>query len=348
MSERRINLDTLKLTQEELSVFLERVALYRPAFIWGQPGVGKSAIVQQYADKIGLECVALLGSQLAPEDIIGIPQMLDGTYRFCPPRLIARHEPYCLFLDEFNSCSVEIQKVFYTLIHDRRIGEYELPLGSVVIAAGNRVHDYAIVTQLSSTLINRMIHVHVEPSTQDWLKWARKNFLNPLIIEYIELHPDHLTMEPSSDETPYSSPRSWHILSDALRELKSSDSLKVRQSLCYGAVSPEHAEEFLKFAEKGFQLYSLQGLFDGSIIVLKGKGEKLQEQLSYLVFSLFEYLKKRLPMDEVEIELKHQKTIQKGKKALSILMNANPEIVERFTIINNDFPNISWFLRSIR
>lgn len=40
-------------------------------FIWGTPGIGKSAIVQQFADEVGLPCVSLLGSQLAPEDIAG-------------------------------------------------------------------------------------------------------------------------------------------------------------------------------------------------------------------------------------------------------------------------------------
>jgi MoxR-like ATPase len=87
---------------------------------------------------VGLPCVSLLGSQLAPEDLIGVPQVVDGTSRFCPPRQIARAESYCLFLDELNACTHEVQEAFYSLIHERRLGEYELPPGSVVIGAGNR------------------------------------------------------------------------------------------------------------------------------------------------------------------------------------------------------------------
>ena len=41
--------------------------------------------------------------------------------------MIARDEPYVLFLDELNACSHEVQKAFYSLIHERRIGEYALP-----------------------------------------------------------------------------------------------------------------------------------------------------------------------------------------------------------------------------
>src|SRR6266576_1138135 len=146
------------LTPSQLSDFLLNVALVRPVFIWGPPGIGKSSLVQQFAAQLGLPCVSLLGSQLAPEDLIGVPQIVDGVSRFCPPSMIARTEPYCLFLDELNACSHEVQKAFYSLIHERRIGEYILPQGSVVIGAGNRSQDNAIVKTMSSALLNRMVH----------------------------------------------------------------------------------------------------------------------------------------------------------------------------------------------
>lgn len=86
----------ISLTQRQLPDFLLRVALRRPVFVWGPPGSGKSSLVLQFANEVGLPCVSLPGSQLAPEDLIGVPQVVDGKSRFCPPRLIAREEPYCL------------------------------------------------------------------------------------------------------------------------------------------------------------------------------------------------------------------------------------------------------------
>src|SRR5438477_351526 len=136
---------TITVSQKRLFDVLLNVALVRPVFIWGPPGIGKSSIVQQFAASLGLPCVSLLGSQLAPEDLIGVPQIIGGVSRFCPPSTIARLEPYCLFLDELNACSHEVQKAFYSLIHERRIGEYTLPEGSIVIGAGNRAQDSAIV-----------------------------------------------------------------------------------------------------------------------------------------------------------------------------------------------------------
>ena len=84
---------TNTVTPAALAELLLNIAPVRPVFIWGPPGIGKSSIVQQFAAQVGLECVSLLGSQLAPEDLIGVPQIEDGTSRFCPPRSIARKEP---------------------------------------------------------------------------------------------------------------------------------------------------------------------------------------------------------------------------------------------------------------
>ena len=102
----------ISVDQKQLMDILLNVGTVRPVFIWGAPGIGKSAIVEQFANDVGLVCVSLLGSQLAPEDIIGVPQILDGRSVFCPPRMIAKDEPYCLFLDELNACSLEVQKAF--------------------------------------------------------------------------------------------------------------------------------------------------------------------------------------------------------------------------------------------
>jgi SpoVK/Ycf46/Vps4 family AAA+-type ATPase len=53
------------ITPSQLSKLLLNVALTRPVFIWGPPGIGKSALVEQFAQEVGLDCVSLLGSQLA-------------------------------------------------------------------------------------------------------------------------------------------------------------------------------------------------------------------------------------------------------------------------------------------
>ena len=48
-------------TQKQLSEFLLNVAVVRPVFIWGAPGIGKSSLVRQFEGTVGLDCVSLLG-----------------------------------------------------------------------------------------------------------------------------------------------------------------------------------------------------------------------------------------------------------------------------------------------
>lgn len=67
------------ITPRELTKLLLNVALTRPVFIWGPPGIGKSALVEAFAAEVGLDCVSLLGSQLAPEDLIGARGSKTGS-----------------------------------------------------------------------------------------------------------------------------------------------------------------------------------------------------------------------------------------------------------------------------
>ena len=255
----------ITLSQKQLADFLLHVAIVRPVFIWGPPGIGKSSLVAQFADSVGLPCISLLGSQLAPEDIIGVPQIVDGKSRFCPPTMIAQNEPYCLFLDELNACSHEVQKAFYSLIQDRKIGDYALPKGSIVIGAGNRAQDSAIVKPMSSALMNRLIHVHLQASHRDWLDWAGKNNIHPWVMEYVQNRPDHLWSQPPKTEQAFSSPRSWHMLSDALHEMQEEVSDTMIEILSFGTLSPHHAGQFKGFIKQIRNNYALSAILKGQM-----------------------------------------------------------------------------------
>src|SRR5688500_8929307 len=98
----------LALSPPELVELLVALPPARTPFIWGPPGSGKSALVRQAGELLELPVVTLLGTQLAPEDLIGVPRVSqeDGgrhVTEFCPPRAILRSSPFLLFIDELNS-----------------------------------------------------------------------------------------------------------------------------------------------------------------------------------------------------------------------------------------------------
>lgn len=314
------------VTPRQLSEFLLNVAVVRPVFIWGAPGIGKSSLVQQFAAEVGLACVSLLGSQLAPEDLIGVPQIEDGTSRFCPPRMIARKEPYCLFLDELNACSHEVQKAFYSLIHERRIGEYYLPDGSVVIGAGNRAQDSAIVKPMSSALLNRMVHVHLKVSHREWLDWAHGEGIHHLIVEYVGTRPDHLWSQPPKHEEPFSSPRAWHILSDAMHGYGARLTDETLDVLAYGCLSPHHAGQFKAFIKQVRSKYRLASILKGE------SGWPYQPEdrdvLYFLSQSFRAQLVKDLPADRSGIGDGHKELAHRAKALIKDLASISLEMAQ--------------------
>ncbi|WP_066946109.1 ATP-binding protein [Microtetraspora fusca] len=253
----------LTVTPAQLPDVLLHVAVVRPVFLWGAPGIGKSSLVQAFAESLGLDCVTLLGTQLAPEDLIGVPQIVDGRSRFAPPETIARAEPYCLFLDELNASAPEVQKAFYSLILDRRIGTYELPEGSVVIGAGNRATDNALARPMASALVNRMVHVHLRASADDWLKWAADHGIHPWIVGYLTQRPDHLWSAAPKVEEPFSTPRGWHMLSDALHSYGQGIDDDMLGVLAHGTLTAAHASAFRAYVKTVRHAYDLDAVLKG-------------------------------------------------------------------------------------
>lgn len=333
------------VTQEELFEILLNIAPSRPVFIWGAPGIGKSALVEKFAEEVGLPCVSLLGSQLAPEDIIGIPQIKGDTSEFLPPKMIARKEPYVLFLDELNACTQEVQKAFYSLIHERRIGEYHLPEGSIVIGAGNRAQDGAIVKTMSSALINRMFHVQMRADHRQWLNWAYENDIHPWVIDYITQRPDHLFTEPPKTEEPYSTPRSWHCLSEALKEYGAGEkeiSDKTLRVITYGCISPAHAGMFIAFTKSIGKNNLLANIFKKEA---KFPSKPEERDILYFVAQSFRaQLLNELPQKKDKMNKKLSYFVHRSKEMIRELSHINFEIAQMIISSDDGKKLPDWFL----
>lgn len=334
------------LTPEQISEFLLNVATVRPVFIWGPPGIGKSALVAQFADSVGLPCVSLLGSQLAPEDLMGVPQIQDGITRFCPPAMIARSQPYCLFLDELNACSQDVQKAFYSLILDRRVGEYELPAGSIVIGAGNRAQDSAIVRPMSSALMNRMVHVHMKVSAAQWLRWAQGAALHPLVVEYLSQRPDHLWSPPPKHEEPFSTPRAWHMLSDALHAFGDAPpSALMLEAIASGCLTPQHAAQFKAFAKLADDRHRLDAILKGEAHWPHEAHER--DILYFLAQALRARLLKTLPEHKNLISGEVQTFVHASKAVLRDLAQISLEMAQIVVAEENGQTLPAWYMVEI-
>ncbi|WP_246523059.1 DNA-directed RNA polymerase subunit alpha C-terminal domain-containing protein [Gemmata palustris] len=212
------------------------------------PGVGKSDVVHQAARAAGLECKSLLGTQIAPEDVSGVPRIVGERSVFCPPRVLLPENAtkFCLFLDELPACAPDVQKAFYSLLLERRIGEYLLPEGTWVVAAGNRAEDKALVRTISSALVNRVLILNVRIDVPEWITWAHANYVRADVVAFIEQNPDALLRPVPDKVAPFSTPRAWASLARALDLVGARGQLTpaLVRALAVGRVSEDDARRF--------------------------------------------------------------------------------------------------------
>ncbi len=219
------------------------------AFVWGPPGVGKSAIVREVAEAAGLPVVDLRASLLDPTDLRGIPMVKGGEAVWCPPAFLPKKnaKPGILFLDEINAAPPLVQAAMYQLVLDRRVGEYELPRGWKIIAAGNRAEDRAVTFRLSTALANRFIHLTLEPDAGCWADWALTHGINPIVLGFIRYRPELLYVKPEAvSQTAFATPRSWEMASDAIAAMGSVDAAR---DILPGIVGEGPAAELIAFAK---------------------------------------------------------------------------------------------------
>ena len=230
----------------------------RAVFLWGAPGVGKSAVVRQVGKKLGLPVIDLRATLLDPTDLRGIPMLKNGQAVWCPPSFLPKdsEKPGILFLDELNAAPPLVQASMYQLVLDRRIGEYSLPDGWKIIAAGNRQSDRAVTFRMSSALANRFIHITLEADSQSWQDWAVRAGVHPLVTAFIRFKPK-LLWHAKDGETAFASPRSWEMLSDVVKSF--GDPLAVRD-IMRGIVGEGPSAEFAEFARNSLSAQEIAAI----------------------------------------------------------------------------------------
>ena len=228
------------------------------AFVWGPPGIGKSAIVRAVADQAKIPVIDLRASLLDPTDLRGIPAIVNGQAVWCPPSFLPtpKDKPGVLFLDEINAAPPLVQAGLYQLVLDRRVGEYELPKGWWIVAAGNRQQDRAVTFRMSSALANRFVHINLDIDVDDWRTWAISKGIDPLIVSFIGFRPA-LLWEAPDESAAFATPRSWEMLSDVIASFAG---YKNCTDLIPGIVGEGPAREFISFAKKAANAKQIEAI----------------------------------------------------------------------------------------
>ena len=192
-----------------------------PVFLWGPPGTGKSSYVRQSAKRLGMSVVDVRAATTDPVDWRGVPAVVDGQTRWCPPDFLPKDGKGVLFLDELPQAPQMVQSALLELSLDRKIGAYRLPDHWRVVAAGNRQDDRAGANRLITPLLNRFLHLDVGLDADEWVSWASQAQLAPEVTAYIKMRPDRLYgFDPTTNERAFPTPRSWSFVSDVCERFR--------------------------------------------------------------------------------------------------------------------------------
>jgi len=226
--------------------------LRRPVFMRGSPGIGKSAIMKQATDELGIQLIDMRLSQYDPTDLKGFPD---------PDRKLKRTNwlplgtlPYdkdsegIVFLDELTSASPSVQAVAYQLVFDFAIGEYKLPPKWSVMAAGNRETDRAVVHRMSTALISRFVIVDIETNVEAFAKYAVPYGIKPMVLAYLNFQQTSLnTFDPATPAQSYACPRTWMFANDTIIDTELSANIK--RELLVGTIGEGTTTSFLNFCQ---------------------------------------------------------------------------------------------------
>jgi hypothetical protein len=232
-----------------------------PVFLWGPPGVGKSSIVRTLGATRNVPVIDIRAALLDPTDLRGIPAIVDQRAVWCPPSFLPRPEdpPGILFFDELSAAPPLVQASLYQLTLDRRVGEYVLPDGWRIIAAGNRAQDGSISFRMPAALSNRFVHVEFEVDFHDWRNWAVQAGIHPLVLGFLSTRRELLFDMKTSTDRGFPTPRSWTMASDVLRGIGSWRGIT---DVLIGVVGEGATMEFIAFCEDALSEEAIKAIID--------------------------------------------------------------------------------------
>ena len=206
----------------------------RPIFLLGAPGLGKTAIMQQVADEMGLGLVSYSMTHHTRQSALGLPVIVEKEYggkhyqvsEYTMSEIIASVyakmeatglKEGILFIDEINCVSETLAPTMLQFLQCKTFGNQAVPAGWVIVAAGNppeynkSVRDFDIVT------LDRVRRMDIEPDLPVWKDYARAAHIHSAILSYLELHPQNFyQINADVDGTQFVTARGWEDLSNLL------------------------------------------------------------------------------------------------------------------------------------
>ena len=278
----------------------------RPIFLLGSPGIGKTAIMEQIAQELGIALVSYSMTHHTRQSALGLPFIMHKSYKgmefdiseYTMSEIIASIyevmessgiEQGILFLDEINCVSETLAPSMLQFLQYKVFGRHKVPEGWAIVTAGNPPEYNKSVREFDVVTMDRMKLVEVEADYPTWKEYALKQGIHNAVTTYLDMKKnDFYRVETNLGGKSYVTARGWEDLS-ATMLLCEEEGILVDETLVGQYLHNEKiVKEFTAYYElynKYKKDYKVEEILEGTNsaqVVERARIAKFDERLSLL------------------------------------------------------------------
>ena len=279
------------LEKNEDGSFFIPVEKQRPVFLYGPPGIGKTAVMEQIANELNIGLVSYSMTHHTRQSAIGLPFIAKKTFdekeysvsEYTMSEILASVYNYIeetgkkegiLFLDEINCVSETLAPSMLRFLQYKTFGSHEVPKGWIVVTAGNPPEYNKSVREYDIATLDRIKKIDVEASYDVWKEYAVNNNVHPAILAFLDIKKNcFYSIENTPAGKRFVTARGWEDLSRIMC-LYEKKNLEIDASLIEQYIqSPAVAQDFSNYYSAFRKLKDifntekiLNGDFDNTLI----------------------------------------------------------------------------------
>lgn len=223
------------LKKDAYGEYIIPVVRQRPIFLLGAPGVGKTAIMEQVAQELGIAVVSYSMTHHTRQSALGLPFISHKEYagqsfdvsEYTMSEIIASVYEVMeksgiregiLFLDEINCVSETLAPSMLQFLQYKIFGRHQVPEGWVIVTAGNPPEYNKSVREFDVVTMDRLKILEVTADYEAWREYAKERKLHGAIINYLDMKKeDFYCIETTVKGRSYVTARGWEDLSQIIR-----------------------------------------------------------------------------------------------------------------------------------
>ncbi|MDR1639371.1 MAG: AAA family ATPase [Clostridiales bacterium] len=222
-------------TKNEFGDYAIPIERQRPVFLMGPPGIGKTAVMEQIAQELGVALVSYSMTHHTRQSALGLPFITHKTFgekehevsEYTMSEIISSVYDMMeetglsegiLFMDEINCVSETLAPAMLLFLQKKTFGRHRVPDGWIVVTAGNPPEYNNSVREFDIATWDRLKRVDVEPDYAVWKEYGSQIGVHPAIMTYLEIkRTDFYIIESTVDGKRFVTARGWIDLSDMIK-----------------------------------------------------------------------------------------------------------------------------------